>query len=115
MRGCAAAGAVRGKTLRARGQVVTYDVRMGRELPRFPLEPTREETAFGFELGESPSGARALVARLGAGLVAVKTRAADGSIRYAICDDRFEPLYVPAKTLEELGARYHAGPFRPND
>ena len=91
---------------RARNRSVAYGFSMGGEQKRFPLDVTGEETAFGFDVAESPSGVRALVVPLGAGLVAVKTRGPDGSVRYAICDERFEPIYLPAKTLEELAERY---------
>jgi hypothetical protein len=73
---------------------------------RFQLEATKEETDFGFALEESPSGERALVLALANGLRAVKMRAYDGSTEYAVCNDHFEPLYIAAKTLDELRARF---------
>ena len=79
---------------------------MGVEQGRFPLDATSEETAFGFDVRENPRGERALAVALAAGLVAVKIRAHDGSTRYAICDERFEPIYLAAKTLAELKERF---------
>lgn len=73
---------------------------------RFPLEATSAESDFGFGVNESPSGVRALVVPLGDGLRAVKVRADDGSIEYAICDERLQPIYIAAKTLDELDERF---------
>ena len=72
---------------------------------RFPVDSTPDEQAFGFSAVESPTGER-LVAFLGNGLRAMKTRASDGSTEYVVCDERFEPLYATAKTLEELRERF---------
>jgi len=73
---------------------------------RFPLDATKDESDFGFELEESPTGQRALVLPLANGLRAVKMQAQDGGTEYAVCNERFEPLYIAAKTLEELRARF---------
>jgi hypothetical protein len=74
---------------------------------RFQLEATKEESDFGFALEESPTGERALVLVLANGLRAVKMRAYDGSTEYAVCNERFEPLYIAAKTLDDLRKRFH--------
>ena len=79
---------------------------MSRGDSRFPLDAASDEAAFGFDVGESPSGLRALVVPLGGGLCAVKVRTTDGSTRYEVCDERFQPIYVTADTLEELEARF---------
>ena len=73
---------------------------------RFPLDSTTDEEDFGFEAIESPTGEQALVAVLSRGLRAVKARAADGSTEYAVCNERLEPIYVAARTLEELRERF---------
>jgi hypothetical protein len=73
---------------------------------RFPLEATKDESDLGFELEESPTGERALVLPLANGLRAVKIRAEDGGTEYAVCNERFEPLYIAAKSLDELRARF---------
>jgi hypothetical protein len=74
---------------------------------RFPLEATKDESDLGFALEESPTGERALVLPLANGLRAVKMRAMDGGTEYAVCNERFEPLYIAAKTLDELRSRFH--------
>ena len=74
---------------------------------RFPLEATKDESDLGFELEESPTGERALVLPLANGLRAVKMRGHDGGTEYAVCNERFEPLYIAAKTLDELRTRFH--------
>jgi hypothetical protein len=76
---------------------------------RFLLQPTAEESAFGFGVAESPSGESALIIALPRGLRAVKTLADDGAVEYVVCDDQFEPLYAPAKTLDELRRRFVRG------
>ena len=67
---------------------------------------TSDESTFGFSVVEAPSGIMALVVTIGEGLRAVKMRASDGSTEYAVCDDRLQPLYVAAKTLDELRKRF---------
>jgi len=74
---------------------------------RFPLEASKDESALGFAVEETPTGERALVLPLASGLRAVKMRAQDGGTEYAVCNERFEPLYIAAKTLDELRARFH--------
>jgi len=81
-------------------------MRMGSLGSLYPAEVTDEEAAFGFELRESPTGVRAVVRRLGPGLQAVKRRRDDGSIEYAICDERCQPLYSGAASVEELRRRF---------
>lgn len=73
---------------------------------RFPLQPTAEETAFGFGIAEIPSGEQALMVPLSNGLRAVKVTADDGAVEYIVCDERFEALYTPARSLEELRRRF---------
>ena len=73
---------------------------------RYPLDATNDESNLGFEVEESPTGERALVLPLANGLRAVKMKASDGGTEYAVCNDRFEPLYIAAKTLEELRRRF---------
>ncbi|HEY1957466.1 MAG TPA: hypothetical protein VGH28_17730 [Polyangiaceae bacterium] len=72
----------------------------------FPAEVTDEEAAFGFTLRESPTGVRAVVRALGHGLQAVKRLRDDGSIEYSICDERCQPLYSGAASLDELRRRF---------
>jgi hypothetical protein len=69
-------------------------------------EVSTEEAALGFAETEAGSGVRAIAVSLGDGLRAVKLRAPDGTIQYAVCDERFQPLYTPARTLEELRKRF---------
>ena len=76
-------------------------------MERFPLDITLEEKAFGFRLLDAAEGHRA-VARMG-DLRAVKTRAADGTIEYAVCDARLRPIYIAAKSLKELRDRFARG------
>ena len=78
-------------------------------MARFPLQPTAEETAFGFVIGDSPTGERALVRVLSSGLQAVKVVAHDGAVEYIVCNERFEALYTPAKSLDELQRRFVRG------
>lgn len=73
---------------------------------RYPLDSTADEEAFGFCVIESPTGERALVAVLGNGLRVTKAHSADGSTEYVVCNERLEPLYATAKTLEELRERF---------
>jgi hypothetical protein len=73
---------------------------------RFPLDATKDESDLGFTLEESPTGERALVLALANGLRAVKVSAQDGGTEYAVCNERFEPLYIAAKTLDELRSRF---------
>jgi hypothetical protein len=73
---------------------------------RFPLDATKDEAEFGFDVVESPTGERALAVPLANGLSAVKMRASNGGTEYAVCNERFEPLYLAAKTLEELRQRF---------
>jgi hypothetical protein len=73
---------------------------------RFPLDSTTDEEDFGFAAIESPTGEHALVAILSRGLRAVKTTASDGSTEYIVCNERLEPLYNAARTLEELRERF---------
>jgi len=70
------------------------------------LQPTAEELAFGFAVGEAPAGERALILPLSKGLRAVKMIADDGGVEYVVCDDQFEPLYASAKTLDDLRRRF---------
>lgn len=72
------------------------------------LDVTREEEDFGFGLAEQRSGVRAVVREIRPGLHAVKVRAHDGSTEYAICDDELRPVYLPAKSLDELRRRFPA-------
>jgi hypothetical protein len=74
---------------------------------RFPLDATKDESDLGFALEESPTGERALVLPLENGLRAVKMHAQNGGTEYAVCNERFEPLYIAAKTLDELRKRFH--------
>lgn len=78
-------------------------------MARFLLQPTEDETAFGFVIHDVPSGERALVMPLSHGLRAVKVLADDGAVEYIVCDDRLEPLYTPAKSLDELRRRFVRG------
>ena len=71
----------------------------------FSRDVSSEEAAFGFGVEETGSGVRAIV-RLPTGIHAVKMLQEDGSVEYMICDERMEPLYGPAKTLDELRARF---------
>ncbi|HEY2367019.1 MAG TPA: hypothetical protein VGH87_11575 [Polyangiaceae bacterium] len=73
---------------------------------RFPLQPTAEETAFGFGIAVVPSGEQALMMPLPSGLRAVKVIADDGAVEYIVCDEALEPLYTPAKSLDELRRRF---------
>lgn len=77
---------------------------------RFPLDTSPEEEAFGFRVAVSPEGDRVLVAKLG-DLRAVKIRAQDGTIEYAVCDAKLQPIYIAAKTLKELRTRFARGEF----
>ena len=73
---------------------------------RYSLESTPDEDAFGFSAIESPTGERVLVVVLASGLRAVKALGPDGSTEYVVCNERLEPLYATAKTLEELRERF---------
>jgi hypothetical protein len=73
---------------------------------RLTLDVTREEADFGFRLAEQPSGVRAVVREIRPGLRAVKVRADDGSTEYAICDDELRPVYLPARSLDDLRRRF---------
>jgi hypothetical protein len=73
---------------------------------RFTLEATAEEAAFGFRQVDHPNGQKALVVMLAPGVRAVKMLARTGTVEYAICDDDLRPLYVAAKSLDELRARF---------
>ena len=72
----------------------------------FPLDPSQDELAFGFGIAESPTGQRALSVALTGGLLAVKVTTDDGATEYIVCNDRFEALYAPAKSLDELRTRF---------
>ena len=73
---------------------------------RLRLDVSQDEEEFGFEFAEDPSGVRAVVRELRPGLRAVKVEADDGSIEYAICGENLQPVYRPAKTIEELKSRF---------
>jgi len=73
---------------------------------RLPLDSTDDEQLFGFVVMESPAGDPVLVARLPSGLCALKRSRADGSTEYVVCNEQLEPLYVAARTLEELRQRF---------
>jgi hypothetical protein len=88
---------------RIRGAFATSSVMDAR---RYPLDATEHESRFGFAVAEVPSGARALAVRLRDGLHAVKVLTDDGAIEYLICDERLEPMYISAKSLEELQLRF---------
>jgi hypothetical protein len=72
---------------------------------RYAVDATESESSFGFVVVDVPSGARALAVRLRNGLHAVKV-IVDGAVEYLICDDRLQPMYVSAKSLEELHTRF---------
>ncbi len=75
----------------------------------FLLDITSDEAAFGFRVVDTPEGGRA-VAHIG-DLRAVKVRASDGAIEYAVCDAKLQPLYLAARTLKELRDRFARGEF----
>jgi hypothetical protein len=79
---------------------------MSRSSQRLPLDMTSDEERCGFSVTEAPSGVRAVVRELSAGLRAVKVEADDGSVVYAICDEYLRPLYQAAKSLRELRQRF---------
>lgn len=70
------------------------------------LDVNQDEKEFGFVTTQEPSGVRAVVCELHPGLRAVKVRADDGSIEYAVCDKSLVPLYQSATTLDELRRRF---------
>jgi hypothetical protein len=71
-----------------------------------PLEVTKEEADFGFDVAEEPSGVRAVVRELRVGLRAVKVLTDHGTVEYAICDEQLRAIYPSAKSLDELRARF---------
>ena len=75
-------------------------------MPVYPTDVTAEEEAFGFEVRESPTGVRAVVRVLDTGLQVVKRRRDDGTIEYAVCDDRCMPLYESATSVDDLKRRF---------
>lgn len=83
---------------------------MGRD-GRFPLDLTPDELAFGFDVIESRAGIFAVVTPLRPGLHAVKMRGPDGTTEYAVCDEHLHPVYVAAKTLDELRERFARGRY----
>jgi hypothetical protein len=58
----------------------------------YPLDVSKEEADFGFDLTGEPAGNRVVARDLRAGLRAVKVRRDEGAIEYAICDDQLRPL-----------------------
>lgn len=78
---------------------------VGRE-DRFPTGITAEERSEGFALIETRSGVYAVVAPITPTLRAVKMETAGGRTEYAICDEKLQPVYLAAKTLDELRTRY---------
>jgi hypothetical protein len=70
------------------------------------LDLTKDEQEYGFSVAEEPSGSRAVVLQLEDGLLAVKVRTNDGGSEYAICDNEFSALYTPARSIDELRARF---------
>ena len=72
----------------------------------YVAEVTPEEQAFGFTVAEAGSGVQAAIYSLGEGLFAVKLVAVDGSVKYAVCNDRLAPLYASACSLDELRERF---------
>ena len=75
-------------------------------VPSFVLEITPEEVARGFDVVEHETGTCLVRVPLRGGLHAIKTRSEEGTILYAICDDHLEPLYAPARSLNELEQRF---------
>jgi len=73
---------------------------------RLRLDMSKDEEDFGFGVSEEASGLRALVRELHPGLRAVKVGTDAGTPEYAICDDDLRPVYLPAKTLDELRTRF---------
>jgi hypothetical protein len=68
------------------------------------MDVTDDERTFGF--GPLVLAGQHLVAiQLRGGLYAVK-HASNGSVEYAICNGDLHVLYSPAKSLEELRARF---------
>jgi len=72
----------------------------------FPTEVTPNEAGYGFGVEEAPTGKRVVVARLTSGLRALKVQRSDGTIEYVITDDKLQPLYTVAKSIEELRSRF---------
>jgi hypothetical protein len=69
-------------------------------------ELSPEEVDFGFAPTETPTGVRALIAQLPDGLKAVKRQAPEGAVQYDVCDASLQPLYAPARTVDELTRRF---------
>jgi hypothetical protein len=73
---------------------------------RLRLDVSKDEEDFGFGVSEETTGVRAVVRELHPGLRAVKVGTDAGTHEYAICDDDLRPVYLPAKTLDELRTRF---------
>jgi hypothetical protein len=72
----------------------------------FPTEVTPSEVGYGFGVEEIPTGVRVVMAHLTNGLRAVKVKRADGTIEYVVTDEKLQPLYIVAKSVDELRARF---------
>lgn len=72
---------------------------------RLQLELSSDERRFGFARVERRSVVTVL-AQLRPGLVAVKVRATDGSVEYAVCDDDLHPIYASSRDLGDLQRRF---------
>ena len=72
----------------------------------FPTDVTANEAVYGFGVEETPTGERVVVARLQNGLRALKVRRDDGSTEYVVTDERLQPLYTVAKSVDELRVRF---------
>jgi len=69
------------------------------------MDLTDDERSFGF--GALTIAGQALVAmQLRGGLYAVKRETTKGGVEYTICNGELHVLYSPAKSLEELRARF---------
>ncbi len=73
---------------------------------KYTLELTPEEVALGFDVREHPSGTQIVTMPLASGLRAVKIRLESGAVAYAVCDEKLQPLYANASSLDELKARF---------
>ena len=75
----------------------------------FAKDVTADEAALGFELAEHITCGTIVFVRVGNGIRAIKMIAADGSVRYEVCDDQGIILYRAVTSLFELRARFGVG------
>jgi hypothetical protein len=73
---------------------------------KFAHQTNAQEAEYGFSAVERQTGEVIVRYDLGNGIFAIKVDAEDGSLEYMICDANLTPLYRPAKSLDELRARF---------